>query len=151
MSKLKILCATLTAALIGIGSSALSEPKPSDRSYEMGHVFRYSFVKYRAGKRGEYLENLGNQYVRELEEAKRQGVILSYKIVNGEATTPQDWNVLMILELKDNAALDTFDEKMDAIADKVIGEQADKKGDDVRATIRDYLGIKTAREVVYKQ
>ena len=140
-----LLAATMPSTCIAAPADQVMKP------YALGHVWRLSFVKFRAGAREEYLDNLSKNYVRELEQAKRQGTILSYKILQSEAATPDDWNIILMLELKNMASLDTFDQEMDAATRATIGDEADKKGDVVRAQIRDYLGIKSAREIIFKQ
>lgn len=127
-------------------------PANAADTYSYGHVWRLSFVRTEAGQSRAYLQNLDANYKKVLEEAKRRGVIVSYKVLQAApwAATKDDWSVILMLELPNLAAADGFDEKMDEVTDKVIGEKADKQGDITRAKIREYLGIKFAQEVILK-
>lgn len=139
------LCAA-ALALVAAGSS----PAAAFDKYDYGHVWRLSFVKVNVGQSRDYLHNLDANYRRELDEAKREGVILSYKVLQSDDWTANDWTVILMLELPSTAAVEGFDERMDAVTDKVIGEQADRQGDVQRAKIRDYMTIRLAHEVLLK-
>ena len=56
-----------------------------------------------------------------LDEAKKQNLVLDYKIMIGEAATPQDFNILLMVESPNMAALDNAREKFDPIARKITG------------------------------
>ncbi len=155
MSKfLKMVRLTVLPSVAALG--VLLAPAPSFAAeapgYESGHIWRFSFIKFRAGMRDRYLENLQKNYVPELEVAKKQGTILSYKVIQGEAATTADWNIIIMLELQDAAALGRFDKEMKKATAVAIGSRADEeKADAVRETIRDYLGIKSAQEIIFKK
>jgi hypothetical protein len=85
------------------------------------------------------------------DEAVKQGLIVSYKILSGSAANPEDWDIMLMREFKDLAAMDGNDDKWQAISKKVIGgEDASKKLNESRVSMRTIYGNKTVREVVYK-
>jgi len=108
-------------------------------------------VKTKAGMDDDYLKNLAKNYRAVMEEQKKQNLILNYKILLGEASTPSDYNMLLMVEYKNMAALDGLREKTDPIGLKVAGgEEQQKQGSVKRAEIREILGSKTMREITLK-
>lgn len=86
-----------------------------------------------------------------MDEAKTQGLILSYKILSGTSANPDDWDILLMVEYKNLAAMEGNEEKWDAIQAKVVGnEDAQGKLRDNRVKMRMIYGGKLLREVVYK-
>lgn len=86
-----------------------------------------------------------------MDEAKTQGLILSYKILSGISANPDDWDILLMVEYKNLAAMEGNEEKWDAIQAKVVGnEDAQGKLRDNRVKMRMIYGGKLLREVVYK-
>lgn len=98
-----------------------------------------------------YINSLKSTWKAVQDEAVKQGLILSYKILDGTATTPDDYNLILMIEYKNLAAMEGQDAKWDAIQAKVVGDQdAQAKLRDVRASQRTMYGQKMLREVVYK-
>jgi hypothetical protein len=62
--------------------------------------------RIKPGRGDEYYNDLRASLKRQLDEAKRQGLILSYKVISPDATNPSDWNLLLVVEYKNMAALD---------------------------------------------
>ena len=58
-----------------------------------------------------------------MEEEKKHGLIVSYKVLLGDASTLGDHNIMNIVEFKKMVALDNLREKTDPIAAKIIGNQ----------------------------
>jgi hypothetical protein len=78
-------------------------------------------------------------------------LVVSYKILLGEAATPFDFNVMNMVELKNMAALDNLREKTDPILMKIAGgEQQLREGAMKRAEIRDVVGSKLMREITLR-
>jgi len=85
------------------------------------------------------------------EEEKKQKIILDYKILNGDATTPQDFSILIMVQYPNMAALDSLRDKMDPIIEKVMGPEDQRRATAVkRLDIREILGTKTMREITLK-
>ncbi len=85
------------------------------------------------------------------EEAKKEGLILSYKILSGPAANKDDWDLLLMVEYKNLAALDGVAEKFQALQRKLIGpEEQQKAGYAKRSELREILGDKTVRELILK-
>src|SRR5512132_438258 len=93
----------------------------SDAPYAEGPVWTVTMVKAKAGMTDEYLKGLAKTFKGAMDEAKKQNLIMDYKILLGDAATPQDFNILLMVESKNMAALDDAREKFDPIARKVEG------------------------------
>lgn len=121
------------------------------RSYTEGSVWAASFIKTNAGMGQDYLNSLKTTWKAVHDEAIKQGLVVSYKILDGEAANPEDWNVLLLVEYKNLASMEGTDDKWDAIYKKVIGDEAaSKQLRDNRVSMRTIYGGKLLREIVYK-
>ena len=80
---------------------------------------------------------------------KKDGLILSYKVLLTEAHGSNDWNMLLMTEFKDMATMEANEDKMDAVEEKVTGDQKkQEEGYKNRESIREVLGDRMAREIV---
>ena len=85
----------------------------SDAPYTEGPVWTISMVQTKAGLADQYLKELAQTLKASLEEAKKQNLVVDYKILLGNAATPQDFNILIMVESKNMAAQDNAREKFD--------------------------------------
>jgi len=108
-------------------------------------------IKTKSGLSDEYLRQITQTVKPVYEEEKRQKVILDYKILNGDAASPQDFNILILVEYPNWAAFDNLRDKMDPIVEKVMGTDDQRRATAVkRLDIREILGTKTMREITLK-
>jgi hypothetical protein len=125
---------------------AADQPLP----YTEGSVWRVQTVHVKAGLWEEYVRTLA-MTKKIMDEAKKQKLIVSYKMLSGDAATPQDWNLMILIEYKNMAALDGLSEKMRAIAGGVVGDESARKDLAVkRLDMREILGEKNGRELIFK-
>jgi hypothetical protein len=123
----------------------------SDAPYTEGPVWTVTMVKAKAGMTDEYLKGLAKTFKGAMDEAKKQNLIMDYKILLGDAATPQDFNILLMVESKNMAALDDAREKFDPIARKVEGSPDQQRTTQTkRLEIREIMGSKNMREVTLK-
>jgi hypothetical protein len=119
--------------------------------YTNGSVWTISMIRTTPGFRDDYLRSLATTWKRVTEEGKKQGLILSYKILSATPAGPDDWDLLLMVEVKNYAALDGIDEKFDAIQRRIIGnEDAQRQLATKRIEVRRILGGKNAREIFLK-
>jgi hypothetical protein len=77
--------------------------------------------------------------------------ITDYKILVGDASTPQDYDILLMIQYPNMAALNNSREKTDPIASKMIGSDDQQRQMAVkRLEIPYIMGDKTMREVTLK-
>ena len=147
MKKYLILMAT--AALFRAWAGLCSAQ--SDAPYTEGSVWNITMVKAKPGMGDEYLKGLAKTFKTSLEEAKKQNLVLDYKILLGNAATPQDFDILLMVESKNMAALDNAREKFDPIARKIVGTTDQQQAMAVkRLDIREIMGSKIMREITLK-
>lgn len=120
----------------------------SEAPYTEGSVWQVTMIHTKPGMSDDYLKSLAKNLKVALEEEKKQGLILSYKVLMGEASTPGDFDIMNMVEYKDMAALDGLREKSDPIAQKTLGSQDQRRQTAVkRSEIRDIVGSKLMREI----
>jgi len=123
----------------------------SDAPYTEGPVWQITMVKTKPGMDDEYLQGIAKSFKGSLDEAKKQNLVLDYKIMIGEAATPQDFNILLMVESPNMAALDNAREKFDPIARKVSGSPTAQLATATkRLEIREIMGAKLMREITLK-
>jgi hypothetical protein len=126
-------------------------PAQSDAPYTEGTVWQITMVKTKYGMSDEYLKGLAKTFKGTLDEAKKQDLILDYKILIGDAANPQDFNILLMTESKNMAAFDKAREKFDPIAQKTEGSVDQQRATAVkRLEIREIFGDKLMREITLK-
>ena len=132
---------------MAIGLSSYAQDKP----YKDGTVWTVGFIKTEANMNDAYLKSLKTTWISVHEEAVKQGLILSYKVLAGEAANPGDWDIMLMTEYKSLAAMEGQEEKWDAIYTKVVGnEDASKKLNESRVNMRTIYGGKMLREISFK-
>ena len=122
-----------------------------DRPYEETTVWDISYVKTSPGNFNNYLRDLAAGWKRVNDEAMNRGYIESYKILTGQAGHPGDWDLMLLIEYENMAALDGAFEKFDPMIDEIFGGMDDAdQATVVRSQLRKILGGKLAREIVLK-
>ena len=121
-----------------------------DRTYKNGSAWAVSFIQVKNGMGGDYLNSLKTTWKAVQDEAIKQGLILSYKVLEGQASNPDDWQIMLMIEYKNLASMEGNEDKWDAISKKVVGSEEDqKKLREMRLNMRTMYGTKTMREIVY--
>ena len=144
----KLQIVALAALSLAISSLCLAQ---SDAPYTEGPVWNITMVKVKPGMGDEYLKSLAKTLKLSLEEGKKQNLIVDYKILLGNAATPQDFDILVMVESKNMAALDNGREKFDPIARKIVGTTEQQQTIAVkRLDIREIMGTKLMREITLK-
>ena len=57
-----------------------------------------------------------------MEAAKKEGLVLSYKILAGASANPDDWDILLLAEYENFAAFDDMDDKFEILIEKIMGD-----------------------------
>ena len=121
------------------------------KSYKDGTVWQVSFIKLKPNMGIDYLNSLKGNWKASHDEAQKQGLILSYKILDGTASNPDDWDIMLMVEYKNLASMEGTDDKWDAIMKSTMGgEEAMRNVNQSRVNIREIYGSKVLREVIYK-
>ncbi len=123
----------------------------SNAPYTEGPVWVLTMIKTKAGLGDDYIKSLSQTVKPVYEEEKKQKIILDYKILTGDASGVQDFNILIMVQYPNMAALDGLRDKMDPIVEKIMGSEDQRRATAVkRLDIREILGTKTMREITLK-
>ena len=149
--------AIIIAALAGTVSvcpaqnSASAAGTTATAPYTEGGVWQITMVKTKTGMSDDYLKALATIFKSTNDEAKKQGIIKDYKILIGDAATQQDYDILLMIEYPNMAALDGLREKTDPIGAKLVGSEDKQRQLAVkRLEIREIMGDKTLRVITLK-
>jgi len=143
--------ASFTVAFTCFAETNTTNTKGSNAPYNEGPVWTLTMIKTKTGLADEYLKQITATVKPVYDEEKKQKIVLDYKILNGEASGPQDFNILILVEYPNWAAFDNLRDKMDPIIAKVMGTEEQRRTTAVkRLDIREILGTKTMREITLK-
>jgi len=123
----------------------------SAMSYVEGSIWVLTFVKTKPGSADDYFKSISASLKPIYEEEKKQKMILDYKILSADAGDDRDFNVIIMIEYPNMAALEGSRERVEPILDKIIGS-ADARRDlaTKRLDVREILANKTMREIWLK-
>jgi hypothetical protein len=120
-----------------------------NRPYRNGTVWNIAFIRMKPGMDTAYLNYIATDWKRNQEALKKEGVIISYKVLTTEAHGAADFNILLMTEYKDLATMEANEAKADSIAQQVVGNDAKQmQGYKERLEIREVLQDRLAREIV---
>jgi hypothetical protein len=155
---MKIRALTIVALTCSLAGVCLAQSSPATKTaggssapYTEGGVWALSMIKTKTGLTDEYFKQITGTVKPVYDEAKKQKLILDYKILNGESSDAHDYNILIMVEYPNMAAFDGLRDKMDPLLAKVMGSEDQRKDMAVkRLDIREILGTKTMREIMLK-
>ena len=157
MKKNSIVVLSICAALL-LPALTLGQANPSPtatatapvRPYHDGPVWTITFVHTKPGLSMKYMEFLAKEWKKEQEALKKAGLILDYKVIGTEAHSPNDWDLMLMIEFKDLATLEANEDKMEAVAMQALDLNDQKliQGYQERASWRDIIGDRVAREII---
>jgi len=123
----------------------------ADKPYAQGSVWTVTFVKVKPGMDAVYLRDLAANWKRVMDEARKQQLIVSYKILDGNPPGRDDWNMMLLVETKNWAAFDGADDKFEAIAEKLVGpEKTQLESLMKRGEVREIVGVRNFQEMTFK-
>ena len=138
--------ATATAPTRATDTSTLEQERP----WTAGSVWQVDFIRLKAGHGLDYGRELAASWKKVMDEHKKQGIVLSYKILSGIPSNRDDFTHMLMIEFPNFAALDQQD-KMDAAVKKVFGSLAGfQEMFRKREEIREALGSRLLREMHFK-
>src|SRR5437870_10030302 len=112
------ICSAQNSASAAVTTTAATQ---STAPYTEGAVWQITMVKTKPGMSDDYLKALAKIFKSTNDEAKRQGIITDYKILAGDAATQQDYDILLMVEYLNMAALDGTRDKTGLIGCKMVG------------------------------
>jgi len=126
-------------------------PLIAQEHFTEGAVWRVTLIRVKPAQMDAYLATLRQATKPLLDEEKRQGIIVDYKMFLKETLeNPQDWNIALAVQYKNHAAMDGLTAKGEAIRDKVLGKQAAQQVAEKRVEIREIVGSELLQEIMLK-
>jgi hypothetical protein len=120
-----------------------------NRPYRSGSVWNIGFIKMKPGMETAYLKYIAEDWKREQEALKKDGQIISYKVITTEDHGADDWNIMLMTEYKDLATMEANETKADNLAQTVSGnDEKQMQGYRDRLQIREIKENRLAREIV---
>ncbi|MFT7774225.1 hypothetical protein [Roseateles sp.] len=136
-----------TTLLLAAALPATAQDKP----YKEGTVWSVSFIKVKPGMFDVYMRDLASARKQLMAEAKKQGLIVSEKMLSGSSMGQGDWDLMLMVEYKNWAAFDGLSDKFDAIALKTVGTEEKQVQMMVKRTeVREIVGDKVFQEISFK-
>ena len=139
-------------AVFALMMLSFSSPVSAGEIYDMGTVWSISMIKTEVNMQDEYIKDLAGAWNKIMAKAVEKGLVVSYKVMIGEFANPDDWDILLMIEIENMAAFDTdLEDEWDKMIEEIIGtedqqiEQNIKKG-----KIREHFGSKLMREISIK-
>ncbi len=106
-----VVCVLVAACVLTAGLSVYAQVS---RPYRNGSVWEMSFIRIKPGMDTAYLNYIATDWKRVQEGAKKEGLILSYKVLTTEGHGTTDFNIILMTEYKDLATLEASEQKNDA-------------------------------------
>lgn len=139
--------AAVLAALLLAAPPSFAQDKP----YKEGTVWSISFIKVKPGMFDQYLRDVGPLRKKIMDEAQKQGLVLSYKVFSGNSANRDDWDIMFMEEYKNWAAFDGLSDKFEAIEAKLVGNEDKRTQLMVKRTeVREIVGDKVVQELILK-
>ncbi len=127
-------------------------PKAAEElPYTEGSVFEMAFIRTLPGGYDAYMKFLQTEWKKVNDAAKKEGLIISYQVGTSSPANKEDWDIVLVIEYKNMAALDGLEEKMRDVAEKAAGSSAkQEERSKERGKIREVLGTKLVRQLNLK-
>jgi len=146
MNTKRIVLVSLAALLVIVSASVFAQV---NRPYHNGTVWNIAFIRIKPGMDTAYMNYVAGQWKAEQEAQKKDGNILSYKVLSVEGHTPGEFNLMLMTEYKNLATMEANEDKSEAVAQKVVGDdEKQRQGYRERLEIREVMGDRLAREII---
>jgi hypothetical protein len=119
------------------------------RNYKEGTLWVTTFVRHRAGQDIPYLNALAVAWKKQMETLKKDGIILSYKVLQTNATRLADYNLMLLVEYKDMRTWEQNAEKQSVIQEAIARENPEQwkvMNDD---QVQEFFGSNLAKEIIF--
>lgn len=126
-----------------------------DDVYDQGTVWSLTFIRTGVNVADDYLKDLTKTWKASMDEALKEDLIVSYKVLLGAPANEEDYNIVLMIENENMAVFDDDPEreaKFDAIQKKVAESMEGEFDGTVKnyENIRKLYGTKLMREIYLK-
>jgi hypothetical protein len=85
------------------------------KPYHNGSVWDIQYIRVKPGMDEAYKAYLSGQWKTMHDAFKKEGLILSYKVIESEGHSPNDFNLMLMTEYKDLASMEASEDKFTAL------------------------------------
>ena len=131
---------------------AISTAQADDRAYtDGGSVWAISYIETKPGHFDDYIADLNQVWRAYLDEQKKDGDVLSYKMIPIAFPRDGEPNLILMVEFKDWSAFNRGNEYFDKMAEKLQGgADAATQSNIDRGALRDLRGGLVGQEITFK-
>ena len=131
---------------------AFSSAQADDRAYtDGGSVWTVSYIETKPGHFDDYIADLNQVWRSYLDEQKKDGDILSYKMIPIAFPRDGEPNLILMVEFKDWSAFNRGNEYFDKMAEKLQGgTDAATQSNIDREELRNLRGGLVGQEITFK-
>lgn len=140
-------------ALAGVFSfvALMATAQAADRPYTEGTVSVVSSIRTEPGQNENYMKYLATTYRQLMDEQKKAGIIVDWSVYTTRSRTADAPNLYLVTTYKNLAAMDGLQDRMEAIQEKLIGNQEARDSAMVaRGKMRTQIGSEVIRKVEFK-
>jgi hypothetical protein len=147
LARKSVLVTALLAGSLTLAASAQELP------FKRGPVTEVSSIRVQEGQFFEYWHFLETRWRPVMEEAKKEGLVVSYEVLESDPRTPEDPNLFLVVSYPNYAALDTIEAKETAIEKQLFGltpQKAEQQSGE-RAPVRTIIGTQLFQELQFQK
>lgn len=122
-----------------------------ESSYKPGSVYEISYIKVLPGQFENYMDYLSGNWKKRQEFAKKEGVVLSYKVLSVNNARNGEPDLVLMIEYKDYGSIaerEAFGKKLDAYMAQTA--RAAEEASASRQKMRELMGSMELQELVLK-
>ncbi|HQZ81850.1 MAG TPA: hypothetical protein PLR83_01400 [Pyrinomonadaceae bacterium] len=120
-----------------------------NRPFQNGSVWVIGVIQIKPGMQNAYKSYIATEWKKQQEALKKDGQILSYMVIETEAHSVADWNMLLMTEYKDLATYEANQTKADELNQTLVGNDAKQmQGYRDRLQIREVVGNRLSRQII---
>lgn len=120
------------------------------RNWKDGNVLVMTFIRTRTGQDLAYLDAIADVWKKQQETLKSEGIIDSYRVLQGNAASEDDFNVILITEYKNFRAMEENADKQTVILQQIARENSEAAkvlNDD---KVREFFATRVVRNIILK-
>ena len=130
--------------MTGVASAA-------DRPYKEGPVSVVNSIRTEPGMFDAYMNYLSTTWKASMEEQKKAGIIVDYRVYTTSPSGPGEPNVYLITTYANMAAMDGLADKMEPVMQKTFGNEQQRSAAAIeREKMRTQIGSQMIREQILK-
>ena len=123
----------------------------ADRPYAEGTVSVVTSIRTEPGQSENYMKYLATTYKQMMDEQKKAGIVVDWSVYTTRPRTADGPNLYLVTTYKDLAAMDGLQDRMEAIQEKMFGNQEARDAATIaRGKMRTAGGSEVIRKVEFK-